>query len=240
VLPLRDENPVRTTPVVTWFIVAACVAAYLFWQPGPFDSTTADVEFNLRHAAIPCEVVDGEPLSVDEVVATFRLGDQQACGVGDPASPPLEPGKNVWLAMVVSMFLHGSLLHIAGNLLFLWVFGNNIEDRLGLSRVVPERAGAHGRDLLPHHDRGGPGQVAAGLLVGAPVLHQPQRRRRLGGARGRFRLRRGGRPRTARAGPAASGRPGRRSLRRLVPATPTAARRLRGALLSDARQADPR
>ena len=130
-LPLRDENPVRTSPVVTWFIVAACIVAYLFWQPDPFSNTTADVEFNLRHAAIPCEVVDGEPLSVDEVVATFRLGDQQACGVGDPASPPLEPGKNVWLAMVVSMFLHGSLLHIAGNLLFLWVFGNNIEDRLG-------------------------------------------------------------------------------------------------------------
>ena len=130
-LPLRDENPVRSTPVVTWLIVALCVGAYLLWQPGPFSNTSRDVEFNLRYAAIPCELVDNEPLSVDEVVATFQFGDQQACGVGDPASPPFDPGKNVWVAVVVSMFLHGGLMHILGNLLFLWVFGNNIEDRLG-------------------------------------------------------------------------------------------------------------
>lgn len=130
-LPLRDENPVRTTPVVTWAIVAACIVAYLLWQPDPFSSTTADLEFNLRNAAIPCELVTGEPLTSDEIVATVQLGDEQACGVGDPASPPLASGKNVWLAAVVSMFLHGSVMHIAGNMLFLWVFGNNIEDRLG-------------------------------------------------------------------------------------------------------------
>jgi membrane associated rhomboid family serine protease len=41
------------------------------------------------------------------------------------------PHKNVWLSMLLTMFLHGSLLHIGGNMLFLWIFGNNIEDRLG-------------------------------------------------------------------------------------------------------------
>lgn len=131
VLPLRDENPVRTTPVLTWLIVGACVAVFLLWQPTPFSDTSDDLEFNLRNAAIPCELVESRPLSVDEVVATFRLGDQSACGVGAPASPPFDGGKNVWLAAVVSMFLHGSVLHIAGNMLFLWVFGNNVEDRLG-------------------------------------------------------------------------------------------------------------
>jgi len=131
VLPLRDENPTRTTPVVTWVIVAVCVVVFLAWQPGPFSSTTEDVDFSLRRAAIPCELITGEPLSVDEVVATFRLGDQNACDVGSEASPPYDPGKNVWLAVLVSMFLHGGIMHIAGNMLFLWVFGNNIEDRLG-------------------------------------------------------------------------------------------------------------
>lgn len=130
-LPLRDENPVRTTPVVTWLIVAACLVAYFLWQPDPFSTTTADLEFNLRHAAIPCEVVQGEPLTVDEAVATFRLGDDRACGVGSPTSPPVEADKNVWLSVLTSMFLHGSVMHLAGNMLFLWVFGNNIEDRLG-------------------------------------------------------------------------------------------------------------
>jgi len=131
VLPLRDENPVRSTPVVTWLIVAACLAAFLLWQPTPLSSGVEDLDFSLRNAAIPCEVVSGAPLSVDEVVATFRIGDERACGVGSPASPPADPGKNVWLAVLVSMFLHGGVMHIAGNLLFLWVFGNNVEDRLG-------------------------------------------------------------------------------------------------------------
>ncbi|MBN2624699.1 MAG: rhomboid family intramembrane serine protease [Acidimicrobiales bacterium] len=130
-LPLRDDNPVRTTPVVTWAILAACLAVFLLWQPTPFSDTVDDVEFNLRHAAIPCEVVEGRPLTVDEVVLTFNAGQEDACGEGAAASPAFDGDKNVWLAVVVSMFLHGGVLHLAGNLLFLWVFGNNIEDRLG-------------------------------------------------------------------------------------------------------------
>jgi membrane associated rhomboid family serine protease len=131
VLPLRDDNPVRRPPVVTWAILAACLAAFLLWQPSPFASTQDDIEFNLRHAAIPCEVVEGRPLTVDEVVLTFRVGEGDACGLGTAASPPFDQGKNVWSAVVVSMFLHGGLLHLGGNLLFLWVFGNNVEDTLG-------------------------------------------------------------------------------------------------------------
>jgi membrane associated rhomboid family serine protease len=130
-LPLRDENPAGSTPVVTWLVVAACVAAFFFWQPSPLSSTTEDVEFTLRQAAIPCEVVVGAPLTVDEVVATFQFGDESACGAGSDASPPFDAGKDVWLSVVVSMFLHGGVMHLAGNMLFLWVFGNNIEDRLG-------------------------------------------------------------------------------------------------------------
>jgi hypothetical protein len=130
VLPLRDENPTRHSPFVTWLILAACLVAFFVWQPTPFSTTDDDLEFNLRHAAIPCEVVEGRPLSVDEVVATFRIGDDSACGVGS-ASPPFDAGKDVWLAVVVSMFLHGGVLHLAGNMWFLWVFGNNVEDRLG-------------------------------------------------------------------------------------------------------------
>jgi rhomboid family protein len=131
VLPLHDDNPVHRPPVVTWAIIVACVAAYLFWQPSPFSDDQEDLEFNLRHAAIPCEVTQGRPLTVDEIVATFRAGDDEACGVGSPAAPELDPDKNVWLAVLVSIFLHGSLLHLGGNMLFLWVFGNNVEDRLG-------------------------------------------------------------------------------------------------------------
>jgi membrane associated rhomboid family serine protease len=51
--------------------------------------------------------------------------------VKDSSASEVFPNKNVLLAIVVSMFLHGSLLHIGGNMLFLWIFGNNIEDRMG-------------------------------------------------------------------------------------------------------------
>jgi membrane associated rhomboid family serine protease len=131
VLPFHDDNPVRSPPVVTWLIIVACLGVYFFWQPTPFASDTADVEFNVENAAIPCELVEGRPLDIGEVVATYNQGDDQACDIDNGQSPAYDPGKNVWLAMVTSMFLHGSLLHIGGNLLFLWVFGNNVEDVFG-------------------------------------------------------------------------------------------------------------
>ena len=121
-LPLRDDNPVRRPPVVTWVNVGLCVAVYMFWQPTPFGENATDhaedTEFNVRHAAIPCEVTQGRPLTVDELSATFPQGDDAACGAGSPSSPEFDPGKNVYLAVLVSMFLHGSLIHLGGNLLF--------------------------------------------------------------------------------------------------------------------------
>jgi rhomboid family protein len=131
VLPFHDDNPVRSPPIVTWLIIAACIGVYLFWQPSPFSETVADVEFNVANAAIPCEVVEGRPLDVNEAIATFNQGDTEACDIDGGRSAPYDPDKNVWLAVVTSMFLHGGLLHIGGNLLFLWVFGNNVEDAFG-------------------------------------------------------------------------------------------------------------
>ena len=130
-LPLYDDNPVSRRPVVTLLIIAACVVAYFFWQPTPFEDTVDDVEFDLRYAAIPCEILENRPLTRAEVGATFNQGDDNACNIDRGQTPTFDPGKNVWLAIVTSMFLHGSLIHIGGNMLFLWIFGNNVEDRLG-------------------------------------------------------------------------------------------------------------
>jgi len=130
-LPLRDENPVRRPAILTWLIFGACVVAYLAWQPSPFEETPEDTLFYLENAAIPCEIEQGRPLDVAEVEATFVAGDTQACGIDGGSSAPFDADKNVWLSMVTSIFLHGSLVHIAGNLLFLWVFANNVEDVMG-------------------------------------------------------------------------------------------------------------
>jgi rhomboid family protein len=137
VIPLRDENPTSRPAIVTIAIIGACVLAYFLWQPTPFSSSDEDVIFFERHAAIPDEVVERRPLDLQEVADDYGAGSLGLICEIDPtatqlqASDPCVPDKNVWLAVVVSMFLHGSIVHIAGNLLFLWVFGNNVEDRLG-------------------------------------------------------------------------------------------------------------
>ena len=131
-IPLKDENPTTRRPIVTLAIIAICVGVYFFWQPSPFGNTDDDLLFNLEHAAVPCEITQGEPLTIDELRATYGgFGQDDACEVGSEDSEQAFPGKSVWLAVLVSMFLHGSILHLAGNVLFLWIFGNNIEDRLG-------------------------------------------------------------------------------------------------------------
>jgi membrane associated rhomboid family serine protease len=135
-IPLKDENPARRKPLVTLALIVACTAVYLLWQPSPLSDTTADVEFNVRHAAIPCEVVQQRPLTIDELRATYQVGRTDACEIGSPRSPAGFGDKSIALSVLVSLFLHGSVLHLAGNLLFLWVFGNNIEDRLGHARYL--------------------------------------------------------------------------------------------------------
>jgi len=93
------------------------------------DAQVKEIEWDLRNAAIPCELTEGRPLTVEEVRATFVDNDSTAC-TSNPVGPRFATHKNVYLAVLYSMFLHGSVLHLLGNMLFLWVFGNNIEDRL--------------------------------------------------------------------------------------------------------------
>lgn len=128
-LPLKDENPTSRTPLLTFVIIAACIVAYFGPQRGLTDQTEA-LLFNLEYAAIPCEIQTGEPLSEVEIDATFNQGETTSC-VDDEASPSLFPDKMVYLGLITSMFLHGGLMHLGGNMWFLWIFGNNIEDRLG-------------------------------------------------------------------------------------------------------------
>ncbi|MBK9178316.1 MAG: rhomboid family intramembrane serine protease [Acidimicrobiales bacterium] len=145
-IPLRDANPTRRLPVVTIALIVVNVVVYLFVQVPARGTDVVDVDgsqvridgelrFNLEHAAIPCEVTQGEPLTLTEIGRTFVQGDDTACEP-DATGPELFSDKNVYLALVVSIFLHGGLLHLAGNMLFLWVFGDNIEDHLGPVRFL--------------------------------------------------------------------------------------------------------
>jgi membrane associated rhomboid family serine protease len=138
VFPLRDRNPTQRIPYVTILLIVANVAAYFFVQPqgqqllGRSATQGEESRFSYEYAAIPCEIVTGEPLSIDELPTA--QGDIDNCRTG--RQDPIFPDKHVWLALLFSLFLHGSLVHLGGNMLFLWVFGNNIEDHLGALRYL--------------------------------------------------------------------------------------------------------
>jgi len=131
VIPLKDYNPTRRFPIVTVVLILLNVGVYIFVQR-PFDSGNSQARFSYQVAAIPCEVTQGRPLTDDEIVRTIQDNDSTACETGsNRTGTPVFPGKSVWLALLYTMFLHGSLIHLGGNMLFLWIFGNNIEDRMG-------------------------------------------------------------------------------------------------------------
>jgi membrane associated rhomboid family serine protease len=135
-LPLKDDNPTRRFAFVTLIIIAVNVVAFLAWEPtfAPSESGKETVFF-FCHAMIPYEVIHHTNLAE---------GGEQAREAIDQAHLFAESGRAVqnelardcrnknWLASVFeAMFLHAGWLHIGGNMLFLWVFGNNVEDKIG-------------------------------------------------------------------------------------------------------------
>ena len=98
-LPLYDRNPTRRTPYVTILLIVACVAVYFLVQarPGGTDRVAvgstdvvridSSVRFSLEYAAVPCEITQGRPLTLDEVVATFNGGDKDACRAATARRP---------------------------------------------------------------------------------------------------------------------------------------------------------
>lgn len=120
VLPVHDENPLRRTPWLTYGLVAANVGVLLIT---PLTAGTCELEaFYHRWAAIPTELLANQQLAI---VPTAT------CAVGPPGYSKIPA-----LSVLFSMFLHGGWLHLIGNLIFLWIFGNNIEDRLGHLRFL--------------------------------------------------------------------------------------------------------
>lgn len=118
-LPVRDVNPTRIRPLFTWALIAASAVVFFFVQP--YDEPELS-EFTYRNAAIACEITTGDPLEPRE------FGGR--C-IEERIGAPRFPEKNVWFSVVASMFLHGSLAHIAFNMWSLSIFGNNVEEAYG-------------------------------------------------------------------------------------------------------------
>lgn len=119
-LPIRDLNPTRITPWVTFLFIAASVFVYFTFQSQ--SSEVEQVEFLYRRAAISCEILNGEPLTLSEIT-------QGVCETG--GGTPVFPEKSPVLAILTSMFLHGGFAHLLFNMWSLWIFGNNVEEAFG-------------------------------------------------------------------------------------------------------------
>ena len=132
-IPIRDLNPTKRIPVITLALIAANVAVFLLWQP-TFGTQAEQELFYFCHAEIPWETSHQTNLAQGGAEARAAIDADFGPGEGAQLQPVLRqecPDKS-WLASIfVAMFLHGGLLHIGGNMLFLWIFGNNVEDRLG-------------------------------------------------------------------------------------------------------------
>ena len=136
-LPLRDATPRLRLPVVTIALIAVNFAAFLFWQPTlSGGGEVAQQNFFWCHGLIPYEIAHDVPLArsgldgAREIAADYQVSLAEAEQLQTHLLR-ICPDKSPWLAVLTSMFLHGGWLHILGNMLFLWVFGDNVEDALG-------------------------------------------------------------------------------------------------------------
>jgi membrane associated rhomboid family serine protease len=150
-LPLHDDNPTRRLPWVTLIFIALNVVAFLFWQPtfaSGRDGRVKQLAFFYCNAEVPFEVSHQENLVEAGEEAREAIEAQDPLGPevsGEDLQAFLEercPDKSWWQSIFVAMFLHGGWLHLGGNMLFLWIFGNNVEDRLGPILYVPFYIGA--------------------------------------------------------------------------------------------------
>src|SRR6266567_3244686 len=120
-LPIGDDNSDRTlTPVVHYLLILVNVLVFVFFQ-----GLGSNERFTYAFSTVPKEIVTGrdvaEPVTIKDPVSGDVAGTVQL----EPTPIP------VYLTLITSMFMHGGIAHIFGNMLFLWIFGANLEDNLG-------------------------------------------------------------------------------------------------------------
>ena len=118
--PYRDDNPTLATPVVTFILIAANVAVWILVQGMGSDP-------QLARSVCELGLIPGEYLGRVNPGASFPLSPTESCVLGVDRH---------WYTPLTSMFLHGGWFHLIGNMWFLWVFGNNVEDSMGHVRYL--------------------------------------------------------------------------------------------------------
>ncbi len=165
-IPLRDSIPASRTPVVNYTLVGLCALAFI--------AQTGEPQGELVHqlGMVPARVFDPD----GDFVLRDPTGRQPAVSIGEAAVPD-------WLTLLTCTFLHGGWLHLLGNMLFLWIFGDNVEDRFGRVKYLLFYLGcgaaASAAHLLTAPDSVVPTIGASGAIagvMGAYMLLYPRSR----------------------------------------------------------------
>ena len=118
--PYRDDNPTIRTPVITYGLITVTALVWIGVQGAGMDQA-------LGRSVCELGAIPGELLGRVRPGTTIPVGPRLSCEITDSAN---------WYTVVTSIFLHGGWLHLLGNMWFLWIFGNNVEDSMGRLRFV--------------------------------------------------------------------------------------------------------
>ena len=181
VFPLYDDNSDRqTTPWVNYGIIALNIFVFVVLQ-----KLGSDTQFTYSFSTVPLEILRGTDVVTPARVLEDPMTGQRLLVPGLGETP-----VSVYLTLFTSMFMHGGIAHIAGNMLFLWIFGDNIEDRLGhvkylffylvcgriasLAHVLATAAFATDQSSLLVPSLGASGAISG--VLGGYILLYPKRR----------------------------------------------------------------
>jgi membrane associated rhomboid family serine protease len=126
-LPIGDDNSaINVRPYVTYALMAANILVWILLQ-----GMSGESAFTYAYSTVPAEILTGRDIITEAVIETNQYTGQQFL------IPALEPTNiPVYFTLVTSMFMHGSWMHLGGNMLYLFIFGDNLEHRLGWKRYL--------------------------------------------------------------------------------------------------------
>ena len=121
-IPISDDNSDRKIiPFVNYIFIALNIFVFIVYQ-----KFGINLDFTYSYAAVPAEILTGHDIVTSPTLVSDPISGQEVMipGLGITPMP-------VWFTLITAMFMHGGFAHLGGNMLYLWVFGDNLEDRLG-------------------------------------------------------------------------------------------------------------
>lgn len=126
-IPLGDDNTDRhRTPLINYILIALNIIVFIFYQ-----KMGADLGFTMGYAAVPAEILSGDDIVTSSQQLRDKITGEEYILPGLQRSP-----SPVWITLISSMFMHGGWAHLGGNMLYLWIFGDNLENRMGHMRYL--------------------------------------------------------------------------------------------------------